>query len=174
MKTRKFITCICTLFAALVFAPFSYAQATGAAKSDKTNVALKDYGPKAVVLDIESLTVANENFVRALWTGHKLQVTLMSIPVGGDIGLETHPDSDQFLRIEKGQGRVFMGDTRDSLYFEADAGPDFAIFIPAGKWHNTVNTGSEPLKLYSIYAPAEHAHGTVYKTQQEAEANDPK
>ena len=174
MKTRKLIISLCTLLAALAFNSPGHAQASGAAKSQKANTALKDYGPKPVVLDIESATTANENFLTVLWTGHKLQVTLMTIPVGGDIGLEVHPDSDQFLRIEEGQGRVVMGDTQDSLDFTADAGADFAIFVPAGKWHNTINTGTGPLKLYSIYAPAEHAHGTVYKTQQEAEANEPK
>ena len=131
-------------------------------------IVLKDYGNAPTVLDIEAYTVGNDNFRTALWTGTNLQVTLMAIPVGGDIGLELHPDIDQFLRIEQGQGRVMMGDAEDKLDFVREAKADHAVFVPAGKWHNIVNTGSEPLKLYSIYAPAEHPHGTVHKPQAEA------
>lgn len=109
-----------------------------------------------------------------LWTGNNLQVTLMTIPVGGDVGLEQHMGIDQFLRIEEGMAQVLMGDSQDKLDFVRDVEDDYAIFVPAGKWHNIVNKGDKPLKLYSIYAPAEHPHGTVHKTQQEAmEANTP-
>ncbi|MDH6355425.1 mannose-6-phosphate isomerase-like protein (cupin superfamily) [Dysgonomonas sp. PH5-45] len=132
------------------------------------DVLLKDYGAEPLVLNIEDYTSANTNFRTSLWTGKNLQVTLMSIPVGGEVGLEQHSNLDQFLRIEDGKARVLMGDTKDSLSFEELAGEDFAILVPAGKWHNIVNIGDEPLKLYSIYAPAEHPHSTVHKTQQEA------
>ena len=97
-----------------------------------------------------------------------LLVTLMTIPVGGDVGLEQHMGIDQFLRIEEGMAQVMMGDSQDKLDFVRDVEDDYAIFVPAGKWHNIVNKGDKPLKLYSIYAPAEHPHGTVHKTQQEA------
>jgi len=137
-------------------------------KSD-VNVILKDYGAEPTVLDIEAYTLSNDNFRVALWTGTKLQVTLMSIPVGGEIGLEQHPDTDQFLRIESGKGKVFMGDTKESLTFTKAVEDDDAIFVPAGKWHNLVNTGDEPLKIYSIYSPAEHPHGTVHKTAEDDE-----
>ena len=100
--------------------------------------------------------------------GNNLQVTLMTIPVGGDVGLEQHMGIDQFLRIEEGMAQVLMGDSQDKLDFVRDVEDDYAIFVPAGKWHNIVNKGDKPLKLYSIYAPAEHPHGTVHKTQQEA------
>lgn len=133
-----------------------------------SEIVLKDYGNAPTVLDIEAYTVGNENFRTALWTGSNLQVTLMTIPVGGDIGLELHPDIDQFLRVEQGQGRVMMGDAEDQLDFVQEVKADHAVFVPAGKWHNLVNTGNEPIKLYSIYAPAEHPHGTVHKTQAEA------
>ncbi len=135
----------------------------------EVDVLLKDYGAEPTVLDIESYTVANTNFRTALWTGSLLQVTLMSIPVGGDVGLEQHMGTDQFLRIEDGTAKVMMGDSKDALNFTKTVGKDFAIFVPAGKWHNIVNIGDKPLKLYSIYAPVEHPHGTVHKTQKDSE-----
>jgi len=131
------------------------------------NVVLKDYGAAPTVLDIDAYTLSNDNFRLALWTGTLFQLTLMSIPVGGEIGLEVHSDVEQFLRIEDGEGRVMMGDTEHSLTFVESVQADFAIFIPAGKWHNLVNTGKKPLKLYSIYAPVEHPHGTLHKTPEE-------
>lgn len=134
----------------------------------KTNVTIKDYGAEPVVLDIESYTKINNDFRVTLWTGKNLQVTLMVIPVGGEVGLELHSDIDQFLRIEEGKAKVMMGDSKDSLDFVQEAGEDFAIFVPAGKWHNIINDGNKPLKLYSIYAPAEHPHGTIHQTYQEA------
>ena len=136
------------------------------------NVTLKDYGPEPTVVNIDTYTMTNTNFRTALWTGSKLQVTLMSIPAGGEVGLEQHPDTDQFLRVEDGQAKVLMGDSKDSLTFTQMAEKDFAILIPAGKWHNIINTGDKPLKLYSIYAPVMHPHGTIHKTFQEAEEAD--
>jgi len=136
----------------------------------KADVALKDYGAEPTVLNIDAYTISNENFRTALWTGTLLQVTLMSIPVAGEVGLEQHNDTDQFLRIEEGQAKVVMGDSETSLTFIKTAEKDFAIIVPAGKWHNIINTGDKPLKLYSIYAPVEHPHGTVHKTFEEAEA----
>lgn len=130
---------------------------------------MQDYGPNPYVVDIEELTLENTNFRTAAWTGSNMQMTLMSIEPGDDIGLEVHEDHDQFLRIEEGTARVEMGPNENELKFY-DAEDDFAIFVPAGVWHNIVNTGDGPLKLYSIYAPAEHAHGTVHVTKAEAEA----
>ncbi len=89
----------------------------------------------------------------------------MSIDVGEDVGLEVHPNTDQFLRIEEGQGVVQMGDTKDDLSFERYVYNNDAIMVPAGKWHNLVNTGNKPLKLYSIYAPPEHPFGTIHQTK---------
>jgi len=134
-----------------------------------SGVVLKDYGAEPTVLNIDEYTTSNDNFRTALWTGTLLQVTLMSIPAGGEVGLEQHNDTDQFLRIEDGQAKVVMGDTEDALTFVKSAEKDFAIIVPAGKWHNIINTGDKPLKLYSIYAPVEHPHGTVHKTFEEAE-----
>jgi len=130
---------------------------------------MQDNGPNPYVVNIEELTLQNENFRTAAWTGNNLQMTLMAIQPGEDIGLEVHEDHDQFLRIEQGTARVEMGPTETNLQ-TWDAEDDFAIFVPAGTWHNVINTGNEPLKLYSIYAPPEHAHGTVHETKAIAEA----
>ncbi|ANU20727.1 cupin [Planococcus plakortidis] len=131
---------------------------------------LKDYGAESFVVNIEEATKQNDTFRTALWTGKNLQVTLMSIAAGDDIGLEVHEHGDQFLRIEEGQGLVQMGDSEDNLSFEEKAEDDYAILIPAGKWHNVTNTGDQPLKIYSIYAPPEHPHSTVHQTKAEADA----
>ncbi|RSD28437.1 cupin domain-containing protein [Mesobacillus subterraneus] len=131
---------------------------------------LKDYGPNPFVININEATRLNNTFRTALWTGSHLQVTLMSIDVGGDIGLEMHPDVDQFLRIEQGQGIVQMGKTKDNLDFQRNVMDDSAIMIPAGTWHNVTNTGNSPLKLYSIYAPPNHPAGTVHVTKADAAA----
>jgi mannose-6-phosphate isomerase-like protein (cupin superfamily) len=131
---------------------------------------LKDYGPAPFVVNINEATKQNDTYRTALWTGRHLQVTLMSIKVGEDIGLEIHPNLDQFIRIEEGQGIVKMGDRRDKLDFQEDVFDDFAFVIPAGKWHNLVNTGDIPLKLYSIYAPPQHPRGTVHETKADAMA----
>jgi mannose-6-phosphate isomerase-like protein (cupin superfamily) len=131
---------------------------------------LMDYGPEPFAANIEELTLANNNYRTALWTGKNLQVTLMSINVGEDIGLELHTTHDQFLRIEEGSGIVQMGDSRENLDFQRRVSDGFAVIVPAGKWHNLINTGDTPLKLYSIYAPPQHPHGTVHKTKAMAEA----
>ncbi len=128
----------------------------------------KDMGGEPFVVDIEQLTKANSDFRVAKWTGTNMQMTVMSIKPGGEVGLEVHNDIDQFLRIEQGTAKVLMGDSEDNLSFEEEAEDDFAIFVPAGKWHNIVNIGTADLKLYSIYAPAEHPKGTVHKTYEEA------
>lgn len=135
----------------------------------KHPIDIRDYGPCPYVVNIEEATKQNNYYRIALWTGEYLQLTLMSINAGDDIGLELHRDHDQFIRIEEGQGLVMMGDRKDHLDFQAMVYDDYAIFIPAGKWHNLINTGHTPLKLYSIYAPPEHPRGTIHKTKQDAE-----
>lgn len=132
-------------------------------------ILLKDYGPEPFVVNIEEATKQNNTFRTALWTGKYLQLTLMSINVGDDIGLEIHPDHDQFIRIEEGQGIIKMGTKKDQLNFQRRVYDDYAIFIPAGTWHNLINTGYKPLKLYSIYAPPEHPHGTIHVIKEDAE-----
>lgn len=127
-----------------------------------------DYGPNPFVININEATKQNNTFRSALWTGKHLQVTLMSINVGEDIGLEMHPEVDQFLRVEQGQGFVQMGQSKDLVSFESPLYDDSAIMIPAGTWHNVINTGNTPLKLYSIYAPPNHPFGTVHRTKADA------
>lgn len=135
-------------------------------------VAIADYGTKPYVVNINEATKQNNTFRTAIWTGKHLQVTLMSINVGEDIGLEIHPNEDQFLRIEQGQGIVQMGKSKENLNFERNVYDDSAIMIPAGTWHNLTNTGNVPLKLYSIYAPPHHPFGTIHATKAEAMAEE--
>ena len=137
---------------------------------DEGFIEIKDYGPNPFVIDIEEAAKQNNAFRTALWTGDNLQLTLMSLGGGEDIGLEMHPNVDQFIRIEKGQGVVQMGDSKDMLNFEEPVHDDFIFIVPAGKWHNLINTGNKPMKLYSIYAPPHHPHGTVQETKADAEA----
>ncbi len=133
---------------------------------------IRDYGPRPLTLNIKEATMKNSNFRTTLWTGCHLQVTLMCIPVDEEIGLELHPEVDQFLQIECGQGVVIMGDRKDRMHFHDKINSGCAIMIPAGKWHNIINTGSVPLKLYSVYAPPQHPHGTVHRTKAEAEKEE--
>ena len=135
------------------------------------DIILKDYGPDPFVININKATLQNDNFRLALWTGTYLQLTLMSINPRDDIGMEMHSDVDQFLRVESGQGLVLMGDSPNNMDFSERVYDDYIIMIPAGKWHNIINTGCTPLKVYSLYAPPNHPWGTVHETKEEAEEN---
>lgn len=135
-------------------------------------ITLQDYGKEPLVINIEQAAEQNTNYRTTLWTGQHFQVTLMSIPAGSDIGLEVHPDTDQFIRVEEGQGLVQMGDSKEDLDFQSQAHEGYAIIIPAGKWHNLTNNGAKPLKLYVIYAPPHHPFGTVHPTKEAAMAAD--
>ena len=132
------------------------------------NNLVTDYGPNSFVVDMKKAVRHNDTFRTALWTGEHLQLTMMEIAVGDDIGLEVHNDTDQFLYIVGGQGLTLMGDTKELLWFRQPIYDDCTIFVPAGTWHNIINTGSKPLKLFSIYAPTEHPFGTVHKTKVDA------
>ncbi len=134
--------------------------------------AMKDFGPEPFSVNIEQATCKNQNFRTTLWTGCHLQLTLMCIPEGGEIGLEKHPDTDQFLRLEAGQGIVKMGSCKDNMNFQKHISAGDSIFVPADTFHNIINTGCCPLKLYSIYAPPKHPHGTVHETKEIADANE--
>jgi mannose-6-phosphate isomerase-like protein (cupin superfamily) len=131
---------------------------------------MQDQGPEPCVVDIEDATLSNDTFRTTLWTGAHLQLTVMSIPVGGEVGLEMHDDRDQFLRLESGKARVQMGPEKDDLRFDREIEDDWVILVPAGSWHNVTNLGDEPLKLYSLYAPPEHPKGTVHKSKAESDA----
>lgn len=129
---------------------------------------LKDFGKDPFVINIEDATLQNEEYRLALWTGELLQVTLMSIPPGSDIGGEIHNENDQFLRLEAGRGKVIMGESKDNISFEKEVGPDDVILIPKGLYHNVSTVGDEPMKIYSIYGPAHHDHGTLHETKEAA------
>lgn len=120
--------------------------------------------------DIEQATLDNDTFRTVLWTAPSMQLTVMSLQPGEEIGVEVHPDGDQFIRVEEGQAEVRMGQARDDLSEVRQLEDDWAVIIPSGTWHNVVNRGSSTLKLYSIYAPPEHPDGTVHQTKVDADA----
>ena len=120
--------------------------------------------------DIEKLTLENGDFRRVVYTGEHTQLTLMRLAPGEDIGWEAHGHLDQFLRIEQGQARVDFGRSEESVDESHEVSDDWALIVPAGVWHNVVNTGQEEVKLYSLYSPPEHADGTVHVTKAEADA----
>ncbi len=136
------------------------------------NTRCTDHGPNPFVVNIEAITEENNNYRTTIWTGDHLQLTLMSINPGEDIGLEMHPHVDQFIRIEEGKGMVQMGPQMNRLDFRRKVSAGYAIIIPAGTWHNLTNTGNMPIKLYSIYAPPNHPFGTVHVTKADAEADE--
>ena len=113
--------------------------------------------------NIEAVTVGNDDFRRVLYTGKNLQLVLMTLPPGCDIGEEVHEDIDQFFRIEEGEGEIHIDGVANPVE------DDYAVIVPAGARHNVVNTGSVPLKLYTLYGPPEHKHGTVHADKEQAE-----
>ena len=114
--------------------------------------------------NIEKRTVENEDFRRVLYTGHNLQLVLMTLKPGEEIGEEVHEDRDQFFRFEAGSGAVYIDGVENKVE------EDFAVIVPQGARHNVKNTGSEPLRMYTIYGPPEHVDGLVEATKAEAEA----
>ena len=133
---------------------------------------IKDIGPQPQSFDIERATKENSNYRTVAWSGRYLQVTLMSIPPGGDIGLEAHPQTDQFLRLDAGHGLVQMGAAKDKLTFEKKVSNGWCVLVPAGTWHNITNTGTTPMQVYTIYAPSHHAPDKVQATAAAAKADD--
>lgn len=121
---------------------------------------------KGFVEDIEKLTEDNRDFRRVLYTGKHLQLVLMALNPGEEIGEEVHADHDQFFRIEKGEGEVWIDGVRTGIE------SDDAIIVPAGARHNVINTGDRPLKLYTLYGPPDHKDGVVRATKAEAEARE--
>ena len=119
--------------------------------------------------DIEQQTLENATFRTVVFTGEHTQLTVMRLGPGEDIGREAHHDRDQFLRIERGRARVELGRDEDTVEETHEVVDDWAIIVPAGIWHNVVNTGPDDLKLYSLYSPPEHPDGTVHETKADAE-----
>ena len=124
------------------------------------------------IADIEKVTLDNTNFRTVVHTGEHAQLTVMRLAPGEDIGWEAHHELDQFLRIEQGRARVEFGRAEGSVDENHDVSDDWAIIVPAGVWHNVVNTGDGDVKLYSIYSPAAHPAGTVHPTKADAEADE--
>ena len=120
---------------------------------------------KGYVDNIEKATLANEDFRRVLYTAKHLQLVLMTLPPGCDIGSEVHEDRDQFFRIEEGEGEIHIDGVANKVT------DDFAVIVPAGARHNVINTGQGPLRLYTIYGPPEHKDGVVHVTKEQAEAD---
>ena len=113
--------------------------------------------------NIEKQTVGNEDFRRVLYTGHHLQLVLMTLQPGEEIGAEVHEDRDQFFRIEQGSGVVDIDGAENQVE------DDFAVIVPAGARHNVRNTGAQPLRLYTLYGPPEHKEGIVQPTKADAD-----
>lgn len=126
--------------------------------------------PLIWVGNMEAQTRENVSFRTVIWTGKHSQLTVMSLEPGEEIGLEIHPEVDQFLRLEQGRARVDVGRTKDDLGETYEVEEDWAFLVPAGTWHNVVNTGDTQLKLYTIYSPSNHPPQTVHATKADAEA----
>jgi mannose-6-phosphate isomerase-like protein (cupin superfamily) len=120
--------------------------------------------------DIETATLGNETFRTVVFTAEHMQLTVMRLSPREDIGKERHPDVDQFIRVEEGQALVELGQAEDNVDEVHNLFDDWAVVIPAGIWHNVINTGTGELKLYSLYSPPEHPDGTVHRTKADAEA----
>ena len=132
---------------------------------------IEDLGPAPQSFDIERAAIGNQHYRAVAWSGRHLQVTLMSTAVGGEIDLESHLDTDQFLCLETGEGRVQIGPAKNQLTFDEKVSDGWCVLAPAGSWHNIINIGSMPLELYAIYAPAHHAPGKVQATAAIASAD---
>jgi mannose-6-phosphate isomerase-like protein (cupin superfamily) len=121
---------------------------------------------KGFVDNIETRTRQNSDFRRVLYTAKHMQLVLMSLKPGEDIGEEVHQDADQFFRVEEGQGEVWIDGAKTNIKSE------FAIIVPAGARHNVINTGNTPLLIYTIYAAPHHRDGTVHATKADAERSE--
>jgi mannose-6-phosphate isomerase-like protein (cupin superfamily) len=134
-------------------------------------MAITDIGPNPQAFDLESATLENPNYRTVAWSGEYLQVTLMSIPVGGDIGLEKHGETDQFIRLDRGRGRAQMGPAKGELTFDQDVTDGWCVIVPAGTWHNVTNVGDEAMQVYTVYAPQHHTPGKVQPTKAIADSD---
>jgi mannose-6-phosphate isomerase-like protein (cupin superfamily) len=135
------------------------------------SMSIADVGPRPQAFDLEGETLANSNYRTVAWSGTYLQVTLMSIPVDGDIGLEQHLGTDQFIRLDRGRGRVQMGPSKDELTFDQEVTDGWCVIVPAGSWHNVTNIGDEPMQVYTVYAPQHHTPGKTHQTKEIADTD---
>jgi len=126
---------------------------------------MTDFGPRPLTMDVVKAALNNNNYRSTIWSGEHLQMTLMTLRAREDIGLEAHPHTDQFLFVAEGLGMAVMGADKDNLVTQ----PIFCehvFFVPAGTYHNVINTGNRPMRLISVYAPPAHPHGTVHRTKE--------
>jgi len=128
--------------------------------------------PIGGVVYIRKATLFNDYFRREMWTGEHMQITVMSVPVGGEVGKEVHEELDQLLVVEQGTAAVFMGESEETMSFVGEATEGAGILVPSGRYHNVVNDGREPLKLYSVYAPPKHPIGTAQRTKADADREE--
>ena len=124
------------------------------------------------IINVRNETLCNQNFRKEIWTGAGLQITVMSIPVGGEIGLEMHDDLDQFIKVESGLADVYMGERKQCVKQIGKINPNSAVVVPSGTWHNIINACGCPLKVYSVYAPPKHKVGTVHKSKLDSDLSD--
>ena len=126
----------------------------------------------AIVAAIEKATLYNQYFRKEMWTGEHLQITVMCIPVGGEVGTEIHENLDQILVLEQGSASVFSGETAERMTFVGEAREGYAVIVPAGTYHNVVNDGAIALKMFSVYAPPKHPVGTEQRTKADADREE--
>ena len=131
---------------------------------------LPDRSPEPHVFNINEATLENPNFRTVVFTGRYSQTALMSIPAGGDIGAEAHPNADQFIYIVSGRALIKLGTCMEKMDVSRSAGCGYAVEIPAGIYHNVINAGGGPLKLFTIYAPPQHPRGEINPTKEDAQA----
>ena len=132
----------------------------------------KTYQISGGVVSLCKATLYNNYFRRELWTAELLQITVMAIPVGGEVGKEIHEDLDQMLVVEQGSAAVFMGESEEMLSFVGEATEGSGILVPAGTYHNVLNDGRVPLKMFSVYAPPKHPVGTLQRTKADADREE--
>ena len=135
----------------------------------ETNKAIEE---KQRLFNIHNEAICNQCFRKEIATSEYLQATVMSIPVGGEIGLEMHEDLDQFIKVESGCANVYMGNRKQNVKRIGKINADYAVIIPAGTWHNIINACTCPLKVYSIYAPPKHPVGTIHKTKLDSDLTE--
>lgn len=135
---------------------------------NKHNVFM-DYGGAPLILNLSAAAEKNECFRQTLFTGEHLQVTVMTLPVGEEIGVEMHENFDQMLRVESGTALVRVGESKERLRDVRRIGTGCVLIVPSGTYHNLLNVGREPLRLSSVYAPPAHPKGTVHKTRKDAD-----
>ena len=127
---------------------------------------INEHGPSPYIANVGQYAMANSSYRSVFWTGCHLQMTLMSIPVCSDIGVEVHEDNDQIIRVEQGYGQLIIGECEEKMHYKRNISCGDTVFVPAGTWHNIKNTGRIPLKLSSIYSPPHHPAGLVMPVKE--------